>query len=82
MEPIKRNAGYEIVQIEEYDAFGREYTVLGHNDKTGMWVTWDCRAPDAFSAGHYFDNEWMAKMDYHKRLHDHYVFKYRVGLTV
>ena len=41
MEMAKKNASYKIVKYEMYreEENGKNYVVLGHNEKANMWVT-------------------------------------------
>lgn len=70
-------------RIEKMEITSRESNynygiALGHNEKTGMWVTWGFKAKkdvnDNFEIeyfwGHYFDREKDALTDYHRRIID------------
>ena len=72
IKPIEKNAGYTIVQYEEYNPEEHNFIVLGHNEKTGMWVTWFCHGEDNFAFGHYFTSGISARQDYHERLAERY----------
>lgn len=71
---VKANAGYT---IEDYTMYrtqenGDNYVVLAHNEKSGMWCTWDCTNGTYFYWGHYFDSKTEATRDYYTRLADKY----------
>ena len=65
-----KNASYDIREFTMYreQENGRNYIVLGHNPKNGMWVTWECTNGTDFYWGHYFDSKTEAKKDYYTRL--------------
>lgn len=67
---IEKNAGYEIVDFEQYDH--KNAVVLARNPNTGMWATWVYNRQSEFFWGHYFDSRMDAKKDYHKRLAEAY----------
>lgn len=83
----KRNEGYIIDYKEIYDYSIDEnensvtiYAIaIGHNPKTYQFVTWeykmyvkDQKKSESFFWGHYFYNEYNAKVDYHERLSNYY----------
>ena len=74
MEMAKKNASYKIVKYEMYreQENGKNYVVLGHNEKTNMWVTWECTDGNNFYWGHYFTSKTEAMKDYYSRLADKY----------
>lgn len=76
IKPIEKNAGYTIVQYEEYNKALHWFVVLGHNEKTGMWVTWFCKGTNDFNFGHYYQSEYAARQDFHERLAEHYASLY------
>lgn len=74
------NANYRIEKMEIASReSNHDYGIaLGHNEKSGMWVTWCFKAKkddnDNFEIeyfwGHYFDREKDALIDYHRRIID------------
>lgn len=74
MKPNNRNQSYVLMNYETYNATAGEdlHIVLMRNEKTGMYVTWECRNSDDFFWGHYFNSFVEAKLDYHKRLAENY----------
>ena len=71
---LKKNAGYTIKDYTMYrkEENGENYVVLAHNEKSGMWCTWNCTNITDFYWGHYFDSETEARKDYYQRLADKY----------
>lgn len=68
-----KNAGYTIVQIEQYEPM--HFIVLGHNIKNQAcpYVTWEwCQKKDSYFWGHYFENYTEAIRDFHIRLAENY----------
>lgn len=71
-----KNAGYTIEEVEPvYEEFEYYFGIaLGHNEKTGMWVTWCFKKSIKneneidFFWGHYFDRRSDAIIDYHTRI--------------
>ena len=71
-----KNAGYTIEEVEPvYEEYGYYFGIaLGHNERSGMWVTWcfkkSTTKPEEidFFWGHYFDRQKDALIDYHERI--------------
>lgn len=71
---VKTNAGYTIWESKMYrtQENGDNYVVLAENEKTGMWVTWECTNGTDFYWGHYYKSQTEATRDYYNRLADKY----------
>ena len=56
---MKKNAGYTITDYTMYrhQENGDNYVVLAHNEKSGMWCTWECTNGTDFYWGHYFNSK-------------------------
>jgi hypothetical protein len=62
----RNNAGYTIIKSELINET-REI-VLGFNEKSEMYVTWQCDSITNYYWGHYFNDETNANLDLHKRM--------------
>ena len=71
--PERKNAGYIIIQSEEYAP--KSEIVLGYNPNSGFYVTWkyDKQYGGSYFWGHYFTEMNDAYIDYHERLIKEYI---------
>lgn len=72
---------YDYSIDEENNSVSIFAIVIGHNPKATVspFVTWeyamhikDCEKRESFFWGHYFSNEYNARVDYHERLSNYY----------